>query len=406
MFQLAPRYLVRVFLATPILTSALISILTIQYTRNSIVVPIFLIFSALIISVFEIFYNKFRPQDNHTIVLNKTEEVSILGFGLVVICFCLADLYFHGLTLLDSNRYAYATFTPFQHHLRHFSSLIWLLAILGFFVKNKYIKALFLISSFTFPILFLDRNRMLMSAFSLVVMIVLGFLPTNKKVNKTVVVGLIITAVAVLFAYLGQVRSDNNNILSVLGKSRQEHMTIIYNPVPQILFKNCVLPDKIPFKVDVNSLNPLVLWIGLYVSVPVYNLATQYDCEAHTNLVLREQMIPAYKGRTNINSILPLANPALNVATEFLPFFLIGGLLLSFIILVLAAGSILLVSTYTHVTKNVFALLFLIRLLYCAAFFNFAPQFFIWTTLGLGCILVLLKVVTGFVEAKRAKVRL
>lgn len=404
MFRLAPRYLVRVFLAAPILISALISILTIQYTKSSIVVPIFLIFSALSISFLEILYNEYRPRDHHEIVLNKTEEIVILGFGLAVICFCLADLYSHGLTLIDSNRYAYATFTPFQHHLRHFSSLIWLLAILGFFVKNKYIKALFLISSFTFPVLFLDRNRMLMSAFSLVVMIALGFLPTRKKVNKTFVVGFVVTAIAILFAYLGQVRSDNNNILSVLGKSRQEHMAIIYNPVPDILLKNCVLPDKIPFKVDVNSVNPLVLWIGLYVSVPVYNLATQYDCEARTPVVLKEQMIPAYKGRTNINAILPLANPALNVATEFLPFFLVGGLALSFIILLLAAGSILLVSTYAHVTKNIFVLIFLIRLLYCAAFFNFAPQFFIWTTLGLACILVSLKIATGFFEKKRAKV--
>lgn len=403
MLRLSPKYLVRVFLAAPIFFSALISMLTIRYTCSTIVVPVFLISSALVIGALEILYNKYRSMQDQIINLSKTEEKVILVFGFGAMLLCFADLYFHGLTLFDNNRHAYASFTPFQFHLRHFSSLIWLLAIFGFFVKNKYIRTLFIISSFAFPILFLDRNRLLMSAFSIMVMIALGFSLTQKKVNKSIMIGSLIAVIAVLFGYLGQIRSKDNDFLRVLNQPRQEQLAGIYSPVPEISVTNCELPDKIPFRVDINSLNPLVLWVTSYISVPVYNLAMQYDCNVRTSDVLLAQMIPSY-GRTNVNKIIPLATPLLNAGTEFLPFFLAGGLPFSFMILLLAAGSILLVSKYANQTQNVFALVFLIRLLYCAAFFNFAPQFFIWTTLGLGCVLIFLKVLTGFIEAKRAAI--
>lgn len=403
MLRLSPKYLIRVFLAAPIFFSALISLLTIRYTASSVVVPIFLISSALVIGAIEFLYNKFRPLKDQTIILSKTEEEVILLFGFGAILLCFADLYFHGLTLFDSNRHAYASFTPFQFHLRHFSSLIWLLAIFGFFVKNKYIRTLFIVSSFAFPILFLDRNRLLMSAFSIVVMVALGFPLTQKKINKSIMIGSLLAVITVLFGYLGQIRSKDNDFLRVLNQPRLEQLAGIYSPVPEIAVANCDLPDKIPFRVDINTLNPLVLWLTSYISVPVYNLATQYDCNVHTKDVLLAQMIPSY-GRTNVNMLIPLATPLLNAGTEFLPFFLAGGLPLSFIILLLAAGSILLVSKYSIYTQNVFALVFLIRLLYCAAFFNFAPQFFIWTTLGLGCVLIFLKVLTGFIEIKRAAI--
>jgi hypothetical protein len=93
---------------------------------------------------------------------------------------------------------------------------------------------------------------------------------------------------------------------------------------------------------------------------------------------------------------VPLVSPYLNVATELLPFFITGGwtfaiaiILLTFIILFYLKNK--LISDF-----NIFTYVIFLRFFYCALFFNFAPQFYTWSSLGFILVIATLKVFDSY----------
>lgn len=395
MLRLVSRYLVTFFLAVPILISSILSLCFIQYTDRSQTVPYFLIAVSFFLICMEYFYNKKNKSIFPKIEISIFDEKILIIAGFVIFLFCLADLYYHGMPFFEKDVNAYGSFTYFQHHLRHFSSLVWLLAAFGLFIKNKFIKIIFLISSLAFPVLFLDRNRLLMSFFSISILFLFRFIVIKNKIFYKIAISAVLLGIILMFGYLGKIRSGQNNFLNVLEKSRAEQVQ--FNQGYTKISSSCIIPDKIPFKFDISRLHPTTLWGFSYVSIPVYNLATQYECQISNIQPLLNQIVPYYD-RPNLNKTIPFVAPLLNVGTELLPFYLAGGLVLSFSVIILTALIIFLSSKLFIRTKNIFSFLFLTRILYCALFFNFAPQMYIFTTLAIGLVLLGLKGSSNFLK--------
>ena len=137
--------------------------------------------------------------------LGTREAFVATAFALAVLAFCLLDLLLFPVALVDDPR-AYATREGGREHSRHSSDMCWVLPPVGLLcVRKRWLRWALVIAGLVFPVLVIDRNRLLNGLFAVALVILLrrderAPLPWKK-------VALIALAGASVFSLLGMLRS-------------------------------------------------------------------------------------------------------------------------------------------------------------------------------------------------------
>lgn len=391
------RYFVSLCFALPIFLSSLISFYFIDYPAEFKFTPYLLIGISICIFAFDIFYKGAdrRNYISYQAPTQRTNSLLIL-LGYLIISLCLLDLGIHGFVIFDPDPMAYFTFTRFERHLRHFSSLVWILAPLAFFIRGKMSRNVFLIAAVAFPILVLDRNRLLFSLFSIVATLLL-FDKFAKR--RLVVLGLILViSLGGLFTFsiLGKHRAKEAMIENLYMSKRSEQIRVMQLSL-QSSIEACTLPAAIPLSEKFVQLSSPSKLLALYISAPIFNLATLDYCNFRNSNLIKAQFVPQYP-KVVIAEQIPLVSLYLNVATELLPFFTYGGWAVS--VFVLLATFFILFGLVQAVQNrfNIFLYLVFLRISYCGLFFNFAPQLFTWSTLGFVIVMFILAKLSAYLN--------
>jgi hypothetical protein len=256
--------------------------------------------------------------------------------------------------------------------MRHFSSLCWILGPIALSLPfSKTTKITLLFWAFAFPILVVDRNRLLMAFFSTVLSLYfIGIEDKLKNKIKVISISSVLIAIA-SFIIIGQKRAGEFSIYNQYAP--------VSAPVP--LTKPCKLPKTLPVKEALKKLPAGFQWVFLYTTSPVYNLSVQYKCEIHDSSMLKAQLIPLWKKSNKVGAPYLVAY-AQNAGTELMPFYMFFGVSGIFIALILEYLCLRYAFYLYMKDSNIFNFLIVLRLSYCALFAGFAPQFFTWTTLG------------------------
>lgn len=388
------KWAVAIFICLPFLISTLLSPLTLNYPPGF--ESTLFVFGTLIIAIISsqfVLVRYFKTGDLQVQVEPLTQKL-LLVFGYVIILFCIVDIAVRGPSLFDPDHMAYFNFTPFERRLRHFSSLVWILGVLSFVIRTLPTRVLFFTSSILFPLLFLDRNRLLFALFG----IGISFLVFDRfqKIRKlALLIALFCGLFAVtLFAWLGQKRNSDGAFASIYEKTRQIHYAQMQAPDPNLTYR-CNIPDQLPVSDWFLSLPSFIQRPVLYVASPLFNLATQDFCKIQNSSLLKSQLIPLYPKTKEILEV-PLVTPYLNVGTEFFPFFLAGGWTLLVLMLILTVFIVQFLIWRLSRKFCIFEFLVLVRVLYCCVFINFAPQLYTWNTIGFVLILGSLKTVAKY----------
>lgn len=334
--------------------------------------PIFLSF--LVIWGIDWFYWKKSPLSStdlflDTAMVDEKMKKIMLIFSFFIIGMGFLDLYHHGLVFLTPS--TYATFTPLQSWIRNFSSLCWVLLPIAMICRFHIVyRILLIVWSLAFPVLVFDRNRLLMAIFALGMTL---FFNRKEYSLKKIGMGITLTAFIgiIFFIVVGNGRVGSTGVLA--------HYKATHNNTQ--LSQPCDLPKLLPVKDEIKKMPPAFHWVFLYATGSVYNLAVQYKCEVQDSSLLKAQLIPLWKRFNHVGQPY-LVSSGLNVATEMLPFYLAFGVSGIFLVLILE----FLILRYFMIKfareKSLIGFLMFLRLAYCAFFVGFAPQFFIWTTLG------------------------
>lgn len=307
-------------------------------------------------------------------------------FAVFVFFFGIMDLFVHGVVIMG-DRSKYYLFNDSQARIRHISSLVWIFvpfAMSGLF--KRWWSSLLMIWAFVFPIVVLDRNRLMMSAFSVVVLYLLFDFKRRFRVKFAVCFATAVLSILV-FSKLGSVRSGDDGILKTYSDSRD----VQASAMGIIQDESCKLPQYFPVSDDLKLLSPKQQWFAIYTGSPILNLTTQEKCLKRDTSILKAQTIPLWK-RSNTVGRPALISPRLTAGTEAMPFYLGFGWIGIVASALIEFFLIRYVSKELSVKKDIFLMVIFLRFAYCALFFAFDPQFYLWTTLGL----VLLMLISRF----------
>lgn len=290
--------------------------------------------------------------------LREPDRNVLLLFCVVLLGFCVLDLKVNGLKILNPESYADLSSTG--THIRHISNMSWVFVVLAFFIRARLPALFWLFCGFLFPVLFVDRNRLLQALFCY------GFvkLYTSTRAQRKRIItwlGVIALVVVALFLAVGIYRSGDAFIVESSGTALIEgyfplrpHFSLLPAPLQQLL---------------------------LYIASPIFNFAGLITGNIREPSILIRQTLPFLDTGSEAFE-LNFAVPRFNVGTEFLPFVLFGGynaVLIGYVLQVL--GCALALVLYVR-TRSVFFLLLLLRFFYCAFMMGFAPQFFTYTNYG------------------------
>jgi hypothetical protein len=272
------------------------------------------------------------------------------AFAWLVLAFCLIDVTLFPIPLIVDPS-SYATFEGGREHIRHISDMSWILppiALICF--RNRALRGLLICIGFIFPILVLDRNRLMAAAFSLILVIVLRRDNAGPFPWKTVISSGSIAAAA--FSLLGTLRSG----------------PLDYLPLPFSSF----------FKESPQFLK----WLLLYTGAGIYNFSAIFAKDYRNPEFLLNQIIPFRGSVVTLGTDIPLDASTVNVGTEFFPFLMAfgwAGALFSILALYfMLLWSVKLLNGHL----SIFTLLIFLRVSYVCVMSPFGPQAFTWTNFG------------------------
>ncbi|WP_447738152.1 O-antigen polymerase [Aeromonas veronii] len=310
----------------------------------------------------------------------KNNELIAVVFLTVVIFLVPLDIYFNGFKILNPS--SYAELNGIGRYIRHFTNFSWIaIPIAYLFIRNRryiYQNVLyyFLIFFGVFvPVLFVDRNRLLLSFFCLVYFYVYfkrsGLI--KRKSNSKAKLFFVILLIVLLFGALGVYRSGESFVVLSSG----ERLIDGYFPLRDIFF-------RIP-----NILQQIIL----YISTPIFNFATVFEIGFINPDFLLSQLSPFSRGEYDAYPYSPILVPRYNVGTELYPFLLYGGVI--YVVVAALLTSLLFLSTVKIHEKynNIFTLLFFLKMAYTMIMIGFAPQ--IITFYNLFSIIVLVGLYIG-----------
>lgn len=301
-------------------------------------------------------------------------------YQFIVIVFCCAvflsgpvDVYQNGFKLLDPA--SYAEFNGVGRYVRHISSLCWTLVPIAFIFVSNVKYRLFLIGyALIFPIIILDRNRLLVSFFCLVLCLTLElFLPKKNTAAPSRKGRVVILSLVMLltFAGLGFFRSGEG---AFLIESSGDELNENALPLRDIFY---YLPS-------------LLQQVVIYITSPVFNFATIVNFDFRNEEFLLSQLAPFGRDMFDVYPYAPVMVPRLNVGTEFYPFLLYGGLPLVFVSVVFMACTFLLVGFLLKKYPNIFTFLIFLKIAHSVVFMGFAPQFYLLLNIGFVFLMLIL----------------
>jgi hypothetical protein len=285
----------------------------------------------------------FREMD----FVGSREGFLAVALATVVIGFCAIDITLFPIPLIVDPS-SYATLEGGRMDIRHISNMSWILPPIALLcLRSRALRAAFIAIGFIFPILVIDRNRLLAALFSLLLVIVLrrkggaGF-PWKTAVGLAMAGG-------GAFSTLGTVRSGTLEGLPM------------------------------PFSALFRASPSAAQWLLLYSSAGIYNFAAILAKGYRNTDFLVNQIVPLSGSVATLGTGIPLDAPTVNVGTEFFPFLMafgwIGALLSIVALYLLLLWSIV----FLNATLSLFSFLIFLRVAYVCAMSPFAPQAFIWT---------------------------
>lgn len=291
-----------------------------------------------------------------------------LAFALAVLAFCLLDLALFPVALVD-DPHAYATMEGGREHIRHISDMCWVMPPIGLLcARHRGLRWSLVAAGLVFPVLVIDRNRLLNGLFALALVIVLrrdarAPLPW-KRIALIALVG------ASVFSVLGVLRSGPLAGLTL-------PFSALYRAAPQG-----------------------IKWLLLYVSAGPYNFGAIESRHYHDASFLIHQVVPLSGSVATAGTGIPLDSPTVNVGTEFFPFLMAWGP-------VGAAAAVFALYLWLHwsvrrLWPNVplFGLLIFLRMAYVCLMAPFAPQAFIWTNVDFIALCLLLQLFAAWLPAR------
>lgn len=301
-------------------------------------------------------------------------------YQFVVLVFCFAvflsgpiDVYQNGFKLLDPA--SYAEFNGVGRYVRHISSLCWTLVPIAFIFVSNFKRRLFLIGyALVFPVIIVDRNRLLASFFGLVLCLALeSFLPKKNAVAPSRKGRMVILPLVMLltFAGLGFFRSGESAF--VIESSGGE-----------------LSEDALPLREIFYYLPTLVQQVVLYITTPVFNFATIVHFDFKNEEFLLSQLSPFGRDMFDTYPYAPVMVPRFNVGTEFYPFLLYGGLPLVLMSVVFMVCTFLLAGFLLKKYPNIFTFLIFLKIAHSVVFMGFAPQFYLLLNIGFVFLMLIL----------------
>lgn len=278
------------------------------------------------------------------------EGVVALAFAAIVLAFCLVDVALFPIPLIVDPA-AYDSLQAGRTFVRHISDMSWVLPPIALLcIRNRLLSSAVILAGFLFPVLVLDRNRLMAALFSLLMVLVLRRRFAAPFPWMTVT--LVTLVVAVTFSTLGTLRSGSLDFLTL------------------------------PFSGFFGHVPEAMKWLLLYATGGVYNFGAILAKGYRNADFLLNQIVPFRGSVATLDTGIPLDAPTINVGTEFLPFLMAfgrAGALGS----VLALYAMLLWGVKTLRSRiSPFTLLIFLRLAYVCVMSPFAPQAFTWTNFG------------------------
>lgn len=287
-----------------------------------------------------------------------------LAFALAVLAFCVLDLALFPVTLVEDPA-AYANMAGGREHIRHISDMCWALPPIALLcARNRHLRWLLLAGGLLFPVLVIDRNRMMASLFALAMVIVLRRDPARPVPWRSVLA--IAVAAAMGFALLGAVRSGSLNGVTL------------------------------PFGALYRASPPAIRWLLLYITAGPYNFGSIAAKHYQNASFLMHQVVPLSGSIVTAGTDIPLDAPSVNIGTEFFPFLMAWG----------PAGAVAaIVVLYLGLRWSVrrlgrglslFGLLIFLRMAYVCVMSPFAPQAFIWSNVDFIVLCLLMQLVAAW----------
>lgn len=297
------------------------------------------------------------------------EAILALALAALVASACLVDLTLFSVPLFDRPS-AYADMSGGRVYVRHVSDMCWALAPIGMLcVRKKWLRNILVGVALVFPVLVIDRNRLMASAFSVAMVLVL-----RRKAGKPLpwkAVGFLLLSGLGLFSLLGIIRSGSLDAVSL------------------------------PFSAVYRNAPAGVKWLLLYASAGPYNfgaMVAKHYIDAH---FLVNQVVPMSGSIETAGTNIPLDAPSINVGTEFFPFLLALGPLGAVCAIVVLYAMLRWSVRRLRAGSSLFALLIFLRVAYVCVMSPFAPQAYTWTNAGFIGICLLLQTFAAWLPNRK-----
>lgn len=288
------------------------------------------------------------------IKISNHHQLVISIFALFIFLCGPLDIYVNGFKLL--NPASYTDIPGIGRFIRHFTLLTWILIPLAFmYCENKSTKICLISYALIFPILIIDRNRLLLSFYTFILLWII----TNKS-NKSVYKWLVYSIPLLIIL-----------IFSIIGHYRSGHQVIV--PTSH----NVLLNQHLPLNNLFMNLPSIMQQVLLYLITPLWNFATIVQAHFTNPDFLLSQLSPFSRESFELHPFAPVLVPRFNVGTELYPFLLYGGLPLAFIAYIGIFILFLLIINLFKKYPNIFTLLIFIKCSFIVLFLGFAPQFYI-----------------------------
>ena len=361
------------YLGLPMLFSCVVTLLTYDLPAEYMIGIALLTASAVAIMTLDLLLGirlpplpRFRERQ----YAGTRESFLALALATLVAVFCVLDVALFPVPIFNDPS-SYATLSPLHMHVRHFSNICWVLPPIALLcIRNKPLRYLVITIGFLFPVLVIDRNRLLASLFSFALLIVLRRDAARPLPWKTI--GLLAFAGAVAFSVLGTLRSGSIESVAL-------PFSDLYRAAPEG-----------------------IEWLLLYISAGPYNFSAMLAKEYENASFLINQLVPMSGSIATAGTDIPLDASNINVGTEFFPFLMAWGAPGAVAALLTLYAALLWSVRRLGIALSLFPLLIFLRIAYTCLMSPFAPQAFTWTNIGFIGICLALHALTALLPNRNA----
>jgi len=279
-----------------------------------------------------------------------------LLFCYFVIALIPLDIFFNGFKLLKP--WTYAEFNGLGRYVRHITNFSWLLCLFGaLFYKRGLRFKLVLFAGLFAPIIFIDRNRLLMGLFSIFLVWYYSFDKRLGCSNKKTKTFFFIVIIGLVFSFIGSFRSGSGFFVPTSGDS----LVNGYFPLRDFFY---FLPSGLQ-------------QIVLYITTPLFNFSHMIYLNFSSDVFLLKQLSFLTRDSFPHYPYSPVLVARYNVGTEFFPILLYGGKAAVFIAMFFCSLIFLFFIRQLNKKPRFLTLALFVKCAYTVLLLGFAPQFFI-----------------------------